>query len=193
MWFDIQTNLTDILRKKICRKKIVTILIMTIALFFPLEFRTKIKMTDFITLIHHCTRSSKQVQKRPWRKRKRDWMGVFIVFRGQSWVRVPTHWQSLCGLDLPSVYLRRENLGFVFKATCPGVVQKPERRDEAEQPWKHQHMPSNSLLHHTSSPPYLGCCQFIGLRSQRRYVSTRGHDKSCSELQVEAAPFSLMA
>lgn len=101
MWFDIQTNLTDILRKKICRKKIVTILIMTIALFFPLEFRTKIKMTDFITLIHHCTRSSKQVQKRPWRKRKRDWMGVFIVFRGQSWVRVPTHWQELVWFGPP--------------------------------------------------------------------------------------------
>lgn len=94
MWFDIWTNLSDILRKKICRKN-SNYFNNNHCSFFPPEFRTKVKMTDFLTLIHHCPRSSKQVQKWSWRKRKRDWMGVFIAFRGQSWVRVPTHWQQL--------------------------------------------------------------------------------------------------
>lgn len=113
--------------------------------FFPLEFRNKIKMPDIITPVHHWFRSPKLVQKWPERARKRDWVGVFIVFG--EWE--PGTFHALAGAcevcSSPQCIWGGNNQAF-FSAG-PGLGQKGE---EDMGGWKavseHQNVASNSLL-----------------------------------------------
>ena len=74
---------------------------------------------------------------------------------------------------------------------CLGVVLKPERRDEAEKLWKHQHIPSNSLLYYTSFPPSVGHCQFIGRRSKEDMIPPGSTTKTVLNYMLRPPHFHL--